>query len=80
MPNRGGQRDAALQEAQILVRLLAAPERSSEPVKTMIARVALRLVWSETRVRHIWHGEARHIESFEMDELRAAVRQDKARR
>lgn len=84
MPNREEQRRLAeqrrlmdRQEASVLIRLLAAPENSSELAKTMIPRVASLLGWPANRVGEIWACKARRIEAWELAELRAKVREMK---
>jgi hypothetical protein len=64
-------REAARVEAAKLVRRVAAPRGFDETIQACIARAARRLGWNYPRTEDIWRCEARRIESFEMDALRA---------
>ena len=68
------ERGADKREAMALVQELAEPLRPRERVKEWIGRAADALRWDFARVEDIWRGEARRIDSWEMDALRAAVR------
>lgn len=63
--------EAARTEAASLVKLVCALE-PGEKVKEHIARTAQRLGWTYCRTEDIWRREARRIDSWEMDMLRAA--------
>jgi hypothetical protein len=63
-------REAARKEAAGLIRLVPLPAQPDDNVQRRIERAASRLGWGWRRTRAIWHGEARIIESFEMDQLR----------
>lgn len=64
-------REAARNEAAALVRLAAGPRGYDDTIRHCITRAAARLGWSYRRTEDIWRREARRIESFEMDSLRA---------
>jgi hypothetical protein len=61
--------EAARREATELVKL-AADRRVGDTVKVAISRAASQLGWSYSRTEDIWRGEARRIDSWEMDLLR----------
>jgi hypothetical protein len=63
-------REQARSEAARLVRLAAMPRQMDDTVAACIARAAGKLGWSYSRAEDVWRGEARRIESFEMDQLR----------
>jgi hypothetical protein len=67
-------REAARNEASALVRLVAEPRRMDETVSSCIRRAAILLGWSYRRTEDIWRKEARRIDSWEMDQLRAMQR------
>ncbi len=60
----------ARMEAAALIAAVSC-RRVAEPVKTAIQRAAQRLGWSYTRAEDVWRLEARRIDSWEMDMLRA---------
>lgn len=64
-------RKAARSEAAALVRLAAGTRGFDDTIQACIKRAASSLGWSYGRTEDIWRGEARRIESFEMDALRA---------
>ena len=66
-------------EARQLVELIAGPLRLGDNVKGALARVARATGLPDRRVRGIWHSEARAIRSEEMDRLRQAARDLRAR-
>lgn len=63
--------EAARQEAAELVRSAAEPRAPGEQIQRSIARAATRLGWPYRRTEDIWRREARRIDSWEMDQLRA---------
>jgi hypothetical protein len=63
-------REAARSEAAALVRLAAGQRGYDDTIQACIKRAAHKLGWSYTRTEDIWRGEAKRIESFEMDQLR----------
>ncbi len=63
-------REAARMEAASLIAAVSC-RRVGEPVKQAIQRVAQKLGWSYTRAEDVWRLEARRIDSWEMDMLRA---------
>jgi hypothetical protein len=65
--------EAARDEAANLVRLVCA-QHIGEGVKEHISRTAQWLSWSYSRTEDIWRREARRIDSWEMDILRASCR------
>jgi hypothetical protein len=71
-------RQAARREAAGLIRLVPLPPEPEDNVTRRIERAASRLGWGWRRTKAIWQREARKIESFEMDQLRAH-REPKAR-
>ena len=71
-------RKAASEEAARLVRLAAEPLTTRDTVNRCIQQAATRLGWSYTRVEDVWRKEARRIESWEMDQLRALPQQRRA--
>ncbi|MEI9804144.1 MAG: hypothetical protein WDN48_06310 [Pseudolabrys sp.] len=62
---------AQRQEALALVKRVAGVIRENESIKARINRTAELLGWDVRRTEDIWRGEARRIESYEMDQLRA---------
>lgn len=73
---------SALAEASALVRDVAEPRPVGDSVKAAIVRAARRLGFTFTRTKDIWYGDARRIDSGEMDALRRAKaerRQSEAR-
>ena len=66
-------------EARHLVEMIAGPLRLGENVKGALSRVARATGLNDRRVRGIWHNEARSIRSEEMDRLRQAARDARAR-
>lgn len=56
--------------AAALARRCAHPCPAGDIVKAAIGRAADRAGFSTTRMRDIWYGDARQIESWEMDALR----------
>lgn len=70
-------RRAARSEAAALVRLAAGPRGYDDTIGACIARAAAKLGWPYRRTEDIWRGEARRIESFELDALRALTRRKK---
>lgn len=63
-------REAARSEAAALVRLAAGNRGYDDTIKACIKRAARKLGWSFRRTEDIWRGEARRIDSVEMDALR----------
>ena len=61
---------SSIDEAQTLIRQCAEPRPAGDPVKAAIRRASLKLQMPFVRVRAIWYGEARRIDSEEMDRLR----------
>ena len=59
---------SSVAEARELVQRVAEPRGAS--IKASIARAARRLEWSYSRTRDVWYGDARRINSHEMDRLR----------
>jgi hypothetical protein len=60
----------SIEEAQALIRRCAEPRPAGDPVKAAIRRASLQLQMPFARVKAIWYGEARRIDSEEMDRLR----------
>lgn len=71
--------EAARDEAANLIRLAAAGAYASE-IGIQIARAASRLGWTYRRAEDIWRREARRIDSWEMDMLRALTRAHESER
>lgn len=65
--------DKASETASHLAKRCSEPCPAGDHVKTAIARVAERTGITYGRARDIWYGEARRIESWEMDALRTAA-------
>lgn len=65
---------AALREANGHVRGMVDAYGAATPLKSVWPAIARKIGVTERRIRAIWHGEARHISSAEMDALRAASR------
>lgn len=63
-------REAARSEAAALVRLAAGTRGMNDTIQACITRAAGKLGWFYGRTEDVWRGEARRIESFEMDALR----------
>jgi hypothetical protein len=61
---------SSIDEAQILVRRCAEPRPAGDQVKAAIRRASQRLEIPFSRTRDIWYGDARRIDSEEMDQLR----------
>jgi hypothetical protein len=61
---------SSIEEAKALIRLCAEPRPAGDPVKGAIRRVSAQLHMPFVRVKAIWYGEARRIDSEEMDRLR----------
>jgi hypothetical protein len=61
---------SSIDEAQTLIRQCAEPRPAGDSVKAAIRRASLKLQMPFVRVRAIWYGEARRIDSEEMDRLR----------
>lgn len=72
------ERTADVQEAaeliQLFARLLVDPLARREPIKTWITRTAEQLNFERARAEDIWWKQARRIDAWEMEALRAAVR------
>lgn len=66
---RGRVRDR--KEAARLIVLADSPRVPRMPLKARIGKAADTLAWSLSRTENIWRRRARHIESWEMDTLRA---------
>lgn len=66
-------REAQRQEGIALAKRVAGPALSGETVKARIIRTAELLGWDVRRTEDIWRGEARRIEAYEMDQLRASA-------
>ena len=64
-------RDSAREEAAHLVRLAAEPRTARDTITKCMHRASLRLGWSYTRVEDVWRKNARRIEAWELDQLRA---------
>lgn len=64
---------SSIEEAQALIRRCAEPRPAGDPVKAAIRRASLQLQMRFARVKAIWYGEARRIDSEEMDRLRRGV-------
>jgi hypothetical protein len=60
----------SIDEAQALVRRCAEPRPAGDLVKAAIRRASQRLEIPFSRTRDIWYGDARRIDSGEMDRLR----------
>lgn len=72
--------DAAREEAASLIRRAAEPCAAGEYIANQIARAATRLGLSYRRAEDIWRREAKRIDSWEMDLLRALTRPPKRKR
>lgn len=62
---------SSVAEASILLKQVAGRRAASDSVKALIHRAARRLHWKQSRTKDIWYEDARRIDSFEMDTLRA---------
>ncbi len=71
-------RETARRESMALIRAVGGLDREGETIKSRIARTAELLGWDVTRSENIWRGEARRIEAYEMDQLRALARPSKS--
>jgi hypothetical protein len=71
---RAGDVREAAQLIQLLARLNAEPLAQREKITTWIATTAEQLEFDRTRAEAIWWKEARRVDAWEMDALRAAVR------
>lgn len=60
-------------EAQRLVQRCAEPRPVGDSAKVAINRAAQRLGFSYSRTRDLWYGNARRIDSQEMDALRVCA-------
>lgn len=60
-------------EASELLRRLAEPAPAGVHIEALIRRVSRRVGIGFSRAKSIWYGEARRIDSEEMDRLRKAV-------
>lgn len=67
--------DSEFSEAMRLVKLAAEPHQVGDTIKRQINRAADRLGFTPGRAEDIWRGEARRIDSSEMDALRAIEQQ-----
>lgn len=73
----GGAEMSSVAEASALLRRVAGPRGAGDSVKALIRRTARRLQWGPSRVKDVWYQDARRIEAYEMDRLRAeAARAD----
>lgn len=72
MSSEFSEKASEVSEAMRLVKLAADPV--GDNVKAAIVRAANSLGWSFTRTRDVWYGDARRIDSHEMDGLRAVER------
>jgi hypothetical protein len=61
---------SSIDEAQTLIRRCAEPRPAGDIVKAAIRRASLQLQMPFARVKAIWYGDARRIDSEEMDRLR----------
>lgn len=61
---------SSIDEAQTLVRRCAEPRPAGDLVKAAIRRASSRLDLPFSRTRDIWYGDARRIDSEDMDRLR----------
>ena len=68
------ERGADVREAAQLLQLLAEPLAPREKVQLWIRRAAARANFDLNRAEDIWRKDARRIDAWEMDTLRAAVR------
>jgi len=68
------ERIADVREASRLLQDLAQPLGAREAVQTWIKRAAKSIDFDLVRAESIWREEARRIDAWEMDILRAAVR------
>jgi hypothetical protein len=66
-------------EARALVRQVAEPREVGDSVKAAIVRAAKRLGFRFTRTKDLWYGDARRIDSDEMDRLRERAARADAR-
>ena len=71
---------SAIDEARALVRQCAEPCKAGELVKEAIFRASRRLEMPHSRARDIWYGDARRIDSSEMDRLRRGAEEAKIAR
>ena len=71
---RGGDVREAAQLVKLLAHLIGEPLMRREKIKTLITRIADQLDFQRSRIEAIWWQEARRIDAWEMDALRAAVR------
>src|SRR5690242_14970179 len=62
--------DSSIDEARNLVQCCAEPRPVGDSVNAAIKRSAKRLGFSYSRTKGIWYGDARRIDSREMDRLR----------
>lgn len=62
------------EESIALIHQVAEPRPAGDSVKAAVGRAARRLGMGITRARSIWYGEARRIESSEMDTMRRVAR------
>lgn len=72
--------DAAREEAANLIRRAAEPCAAGEYIANQIARAAARLGFEYRRAEDIWRREAKRIDSWEMDLLRALTKGPKRKR
>lgn len=61
---------SSISEAQTLVQRCAEPRPAGDQVKAAIRRASRRLGLSFSRTKDLWYGDARRIDSVEMDRLR----------
>jgi hypothetical protein len=65
----------SIAEAQTLVKRCAEPRPVGDQVKAAIHRASRRLKLPFNRARDMWYGDAKRIDSEEMDRLRTAAEQ-----
>ena len=65
-------------EMTTLLKVVAAPAEPGESVKSVIGRASRRLGWPWGRTKRLYYGEARRIDSAEMDLARAEARKRSA--
>lgn len=72
-------KSSEISDAMRLVRLAAEPRIVGDSIKAAVNRAARTLGFTPTRTRDLWHGNARRIDSREMDALRAVERRQNLR-
>lgn len=76
-PSKGNMRDATLNEAADLLRVVAGERRADEKIKGVFRRLSKDLKdWSYGRVRAVWYRDPRvRVRTAEVDQLRALAQQ-----